>query len=314
MAACPSGRISPLWQAILFSLSNNLRMGFQHCAVIGLGLLGGSLAMDLRRHFPEMTLTGIARREATLAEAASLTCGDQPVFTHLSCDLASVRTADLLVLCTPVHTIMQQLAQLAPLLSPGAVVTDVGSTKRAVMNAAVTVLPPAVTFVGGHPMAGSDRAGLAHARAGLYVGATWALCIPAGAEDAASRLAELLGGIGACPLPIDADVQDELVSLTSHLPHVIAAALTNHVLGSAQGDAVLPFIAGGFRDSTRVAAANPAMWRDILLTNRDYVVTALNGLLAEIEHWRDAIRGGDAPHLEALLTMAHDRRERLNTR
>lgn len=287
-------------------------MTFRHGAIIGLGLLGGSLALDLRRRYPEMALTGIARRQDTLETAAGLRDDGQAVFTGLSTELAAARAADLVVLCTPVQTILQQLVTLASLLAPGTLVTDVGSTKRAVMNAATTALPPDIHFVGGHPMAGSDRKGLSHARTDLYRGATWALCIPPGAEAAAARLTDVIQAIGGVPMTIDADQHDALVALTSHLPHALAGALANVVLGSAYGEAVLPFIAGGFRDSTRIAAASPAMWRDIFLTNRDLVLPALDSLQAEITQWREAIHAGDAPHLEALLTTARDRRERLN--
>lgn len=287
-------------------------MTYHHCAIIGLGLLGGSLAYDLRRLTPTMRLTGIARRQATLDEAEALRVEEQPLFDALTTDRAAVQDADLVVLCTPVQTIMAQLADLAPYFAPGATITDVGSTKRTVMNAAATVLPPTVTFIGGHPMAGSDRAGLSHAREDLYRGATWALCIPAGAEDAAAGLVALIETLGARPVRLDPDIHDALVALTSHLPHVTAAALTNVALGSAHGDAVRPFIAGGFRDTTRVAAGQPAMWRDICLTNRDQILCALDALLGELTTWRDAIRAGDAPHLEALLTMAAHRRETVN--
>ena len=275
-------------------------------------MLGGSLALDLREQFPDLRITGIARRPATLAEAAALTVAGSPVFSYLSTELAAVGDADLVVLCTPVQTTMNQLAELAPLLAPGAVVTDVGSTKRMIMNAAATALPPAVRFVGGHPLAGSDRAGLSHARRGLYQGAVWALCIPPGAEEAARRLVTVLDKVGARALEIEPDRHDALVALTSHLPHVTACALTNRVLGSEYGEEVLAFIAGGFRDATRIAAANPAMWRDICLTNRDNLVAALDTFAAEIARWRAAIAAGDAPHLEALLTTAQERRERLN--
>ncbi len=287
-------------------------MPFQHCTIIGLGLLGGSLALDLRRLYPEMAITGIARRPETLQEAAALRIDGQAVFSGLSTTLQAVREADLVVLCTPVQTILQQLVELPSLLAPGAVVTDVGSTKRAVMNAA-TALPEGIFFVGGHPMAGSDRKGLSAAQMNLYRGATWALCVPPAADDAAARLCELILAVGSVPLRIDADAHDALVALTSHLPHVLAGALTNVVLGSERGDAVLPFIAGGFRDGTRVAAASPVMWRDICLTNRDHILAALDALQLEVSQWREAILAGDAPHLEALLTTAHDRRQRLNT-
>jgi prephenate dehydrogenase len=233
------------------------------------------------------------------------------VFTRVSGDIQAVAAADLVVLCTPIHTIIHQLAQMAPLLAAGTLVTDVGSTKRAIMNAAATVLPPDVFFIGGHPMAGSDRAGLRHARADLYRDATWALCIPDGARAVAGPLRALVESLGARPLVLDTDTHDQLVALTSHLPHVLAAALANRVLGGDL-DAVWPFLAGGFRDTTRIAAANPALWRDILLTNRDNLTASLDVLLTDLAQWRDAIRAGDAPHLEALLTLAHQRREELN--
>lgn len=287
-------------------------MAFRHCNIIGLGLLGGSLALDLRQQYPEMTITGTARRSATLEAAAPLAIDGRPVFTHLTSELAPTRDADLVVLCTPVQTIIEQLGQLAPVLALGALVTDVGSTKRAIMNAAATVLPPGVAFIGSHPMAGSDRAGLSHARAGLYRGATWALCIPSGAEEAAVRLSVLVDAIGARPLAIDPETHDDIVAMTSHLPHVAACAIANLVLGSVYDELVLPFIAGGFRDTTRIAAADPTMWRDIMLTNRDRVIAALDTLLTALSHWRTAIATGDGPLLDALLATAHDRRERLN--
>jgi prephenate dehydrogenase len=118
--------------------------------------------------------------------------------------------------------------------------------------------------------------------------------------------------LGAHPVPIDADIHDDLVARTSHLPHILAGALTNLVLGDTQSEMSEPFIAGGFRDCTRIAASNPAIWRDILLTNRDRVLTAVEAMRVEFDHWEEAIRDNDAPHLEALLTAAQQRRERLN--
>lgn len=286
-------------------------MPFRHCGIIGLGLLGGSLALDLRRIYPELALTGVARREATLAEARALQVDGRAVFSGLATELAAVRDADLVILCTPVQTMLKQLAELAAIVTPGTVITDVGSTKRLVMNAAQTVLPADVHFIGGHPMAGSEQKGLAYARHGLYANATWALCVPVGGEEVAERLTALVTALGARPLRIDADEHDGLVALTSHLPHVVAGALASQVLGSAADDAVRPFIAGGFRDTTRIAAADPVMWRDIFLTNRDKLIPVLNAYLAEVEQWRDAISAGDAPHVEALLTVAGERRKKL---
>lgn len=286
-------------------------MPFHHTAIIGLGLLGGSLALDLRKRFPAMTITGIARREETLQEASALRMDGAPVFTHLSRELSVVRGADLVVFCTPVQTIVAQVLEMAPFLEPGAVVTDVGSTKRVIMNAA-TALPAGVHFVGGHPMAGSDRKGLAHARLNLYRGATWAVCVPPGSEAAAERFVALIETLGAIPLPIEAGFHDELVALSSHLPHVVAAALSNVVLGNPHASALQPFIAGGFKDTTRIAASSSAMWRDICLANRDYILAALDSLLRELNAWREALSARDAAHLEALFTAARERREELN--
>lgn len=274
-------------------------------------MLGGSLALDLRKRFPAMTITGIARRADTLQEASALRMDGMPIFTHLSCDPAAVQGADLVVLCTPVQTIVTQVLELAPYLSPGTLVTDVGSTKRVIMNAA-TALPAGVHFIGGHPMAGSDRKGLSHARLNLYKGATWAICVPPGEECAAERLIELVEHLGAVPLPIDAGFHDELVALSSHLPHVVAAALANVVLGHPRADALQSFIAAGFKDTTRIAASSPAMWRDICLANRDYILAALDDLLRELGAWRAALSARDAAHLEALFTTARERRESLN--
>lgn len=287
-------------------------MNFQHCAIIGLGLLGGSLAYDLRRVYPKIVISGIARRDVTLQFAANMKLEGMPLFDHLSSELSAISSADLVIICTPVQTIMKQLASVAALLSPGAIVSDVGSTKRAIMNTASTLFTGTSSFIGGHPMAGSDQVGLENSRPFLYQQASWALCVPAGKEEQAAKLAELAGNIGARPLIIDAAEHDELVALTSHLPHVLAASLTNQVLGNALGDSVLPFIAGGFRDTTRIAAGHPEMWRDILLTNRDRITSALNRHLEDIITWRDAIRAGDSPHVEALLSQARERRKKLN--
>ncbi len=283
-------------------------MAFRQCGIVGLGLLGGSLAFDLRAAFPELEIVGVARRKDTLLAAAELRVGDALVFTELSRELSALGNADLIFICTPVQTIIQQLALLAHVAAPGTVITDVGSTKRMIMNAAVAALPANIRFIGGHPMAGREQGGLGAAVPNLYRHATWALCVPAGAEVAAEQLAEVITAIGAQPRQIDACTHDEIVALTSHLPHVTAAALVNVVLGGNLGEETRQFIAGGFRDTTRVATGVPEMWRDIILTNRDQILPAIDALINELGNWRDAVRNGDAPYLEALLATAAQRR------
>ncbi len=291
---------------------NKFDIKFKKVAIVGLGLLGGSLAVDLRMLSPDIQIVGIARRQETLEEAKLLAVDGVAVFNILSRQIKDCADSELIILCTPVQTIIDQLAELAVIISPGSIITDVGSTKRAIMNSASTVIPDGVFFVGGHPMAGSDKAGLLHAHTGLYKGATWALCENEKSGKAAEKLSSLIAELGASPIIIDPESHDDIVSLTSHLPHLVASALVNAVFNSNYEEMALPFMAGGFRDTTRIAAGNPALWRDILMTNRDRVLASLASLITELSTWRDALQSGDEPYLEALLSSASDRRTMVN--
>ncbi len=286
---------------------------FKKVAIVGLGLLGGSIAIDLRSLSPCIEIIGIARRNETIIEADQLFVDEKKIFNQLSSDIAATSCCDLVILCTPVQTIIDQLAQLSLILNPETIVTDVGSTKRAIMNSAVTAMPDDIYFVGGHPMAGSDKAGLSHARAGLYKGATWALCEnEKSGGDSAEKLYSLITLLGASPIIIDAESHDDIVSLTSHLPHLVASSLVNAVFSSNYDEMALPFMAGGFRDTTRIAAGNPALWRDILMTNRDRVLSSLSLLINELSAWREALQSGDEPYLQALLSSASEKRMMIN--
>lgn len=293
-------------------IDKSFEIKFNKVAIVGLGLLGGSLAIDLRLLSPDIEIVGIARRQETLVEAELLNIDGIKIFNKLSNNIVDCSGCDLVVLCTPVQTIIDQLAQLSSFIEPETIITDVGSTKRAIMNSASAIIPQGVYFVGGHPMAGSDKAGLSHAHAGLYKCATWALCENEKSGESVEKLFGLIASLGASPIIIDADSHDDVVSLTSHLPHLVASALVNTVFSSNYEELALPFMAGGFRDTTRVAAGSSALWRDILMTNRDRVLTSLTKLISELSIWREALQSGDEPYLEALLSTASERRLMVN--
>lgn len=278
---------------------------FERVCIAGLGLLGGSLGMALRERRLAGRVVGVARREATVDAAMSLGAVDEATR-----DLrAGAAGADLLVVAVPVLATVDLIAEAAGVLAPGAIVTDVGSTKGHLERAVPPLLPPGVVFVGGHPMAGSERTGIEVARADLFEGATYVITRPPETPpEAAARVAALARDVGAVPLEMEADRHDEAVARISHLPHVAAAALAT---AAARGDRkfLARLAAGGFRDTTRIAASSPEMWRDICLTNRDPLLAALADLETDLAAFRRAVEEGDPAALEALF--AAGRRARL---
>jgi prephenate dehydrogenase len=278
-------------------------------AIIGLGLIGGSLALALKARGLADSVVGVARREETLREAEARGVVDQA-----GRDIAAaIAEADLVVLATPVRTAIAQLAQIAPGLAAGCLVTDVASTKAELVAAAAKALPDSVHFIGGHPMAGSERSGLGAARADLFVGATWVLT-PAERPDAVAweRAQGLVQALGAQALVLPAAEHDYLVAAISHLPHLLAVALMQFAQDQAGSDPrLLSLAAGGFRDATRMAAACPNMWQDIYLTNRQALLQRLGQLRGELERLELALRSGDGEQLHALFRRVQEARHRL---
>ncbi len=247
-------------------------------------------------------IIGVARSERTLLEAVHLGVADRTTADPLE----AVRTADLVFIATPVAIIPKILERIAPALPEGCVVTDAGSTKRAVV-AAASILPEHVAFVGGHPMAASEQAGLSAAKAHLFRGRTWFLT-PGADRDALLRLRRTLEAIGARVVMVDAETHDRIVARTSHLPHLVAAALAG-ALGEVCAES--DFIGNGLRDTTRIAAGPAEVWREILLTNADEVLNAIDSFVAEVEHYRQALVAGDETALTELLESARRCRERM---
>ena len=262
--------------------------------IVGVGLLGGSLGLALRERGISTTIIGADSDAHSLHMA--LERGAITGTTHDWRDAAP--RADLIVFCTPPAHILAHLPEACQRTRPGALVTDVGSTKAQIGQATVTP-----NFVGGHPMAGTEQSGIAHARADLFDGATWAVCpTPFSSADATEKARALASGVGARPLLLDADTHDAMAAVTSHLPHALASALIAQA-GAAR--ALFPDLprlaAGSLRDGTRVAGSSPALWRDVCLSNRAALLPALREFCGRLETLEAALELGDAEAVEAFF-------------
>ncbi len=279
-------------------------------AIVGVGLMGGSLGLDLRGRCAERV--GVGRNAATLALAQA-----QGMIDRVADFDAAVERCDLIILATPPRTILAQLQALAERFArrpaagtPPKVILDLGSTKTDIV-AAMEALPAAFDPVGGHPMCGKEVSGATAAEPGLYRGQTFILTPLARTSAGALGLAqELVRAVGARPLVLAAARQDALVAQISHLPYVAAVALVR-AAQACEDEQVWEVAASGFRDTTRLAASDLTMMLDILLTNREAVAKALAGYRAELETLMRLIDQADAAALRAALEPARARRAEL---
>jgi prephenate dehydrogenase len=279
-------------------------------AVVGIGLMGGSLAAALRganeRPRRCRRVVGIVRRAATRPLAA-------PLVDEVTLDLQAVATADAVVLAMPPRAIIRLLPQVAALIRAGALLTDLGSTKSAIVEV-MSTLRDDILVIGGHPMCGKEAGGLAAADPHLYESAPFVLCpVPGQATTAVARAAGLARVLGARPHILDAARHDRLVAAISHVPYTTAVALVAaaEALAVNDGDTLWELAAGGFRDTTRVAAGELDMWIDILLTNQPAVLDHLDRLDGVLQHLREAIAAGDIARLRGVLAAAQTRRRGL---
>lgn len=275
------------------------------CAVtvVGLGLMGGSLAAALRGQC--RAVVGVDSEPAAMRAAAA-----GGVVDHATSSLAEgVREAELVVLAAPVRTIVRLVEEVGALVGEGCVVMDLGSTKADVM-AAMERLPAHVQPLGGHPMCGKEVSGPGTADAALYRGATFILTPLARTLPAALGLGSALAqAVGARPLVLDAARQDSLAATLSHLPYLLACSLVATADATTSADpAAWQIVAGGFRDTSRVAGSDVAMWLDILSTNRAPVLHAVQAFRAELERLAAMIEGGDEATLRAALAAIRARR------
>ena len=275
---------------------------FPKIGIVGLGLIGGSLALAARERWPSGMVIAVddkAVLEKAMVRHAVDVAADDPVV---------LAEADLVVLAAPVRQNMALLGELSDHLPGSAVITDVGSTKRAMVEAAKE-LPPRLTFVGGHPLGGGARAGIEHARPDLFVGRPW-IFTPAGerASAALENLYGLVSALGAKPLAMDPEAHDRLMAYLSHLPQLTASALM-HIIGEHTGDEGLALAGRGLADTTRLASSPGRIWRDICDTNVEEISSALDELIKVLDALRRDLRSGAV--LEELFASANEWRTRL---
>ena len=273
-------------------------------SIIGVGLLGGSLGLAAKRRLTDCHITGYGHRPETLELAIKLGAIDQARPSAAE----AVAEADMVVLATPVGLFEALLREIAPVLKPGAVVTDVGSTKRSVVLLAEQILPPTAKFVGSHPMAGSEKRGVEFASADLFEGA---LCLltptPTSDEAAVEAVRHLWKSLGMRLMDLSPDEHDRAVAEISHVPHAVAAALVSLPLESS-----LAVAGKGFADATRIAAGDGGLWRDILLDNGDHVRASIDTLIGHLQTLSSLIERKEAEALKRWLDQAAERRSRLN--
>ncbi|MFZ2950483.1 MAG: prephenate dehydrogenase/arogenate dehydrogenase family protein [Desulfuromonadaceae bacterium] len=279
----------------------------ERLAIIGVGLIGGSLARALREAGAVKSVVGIGRTRQNLEEALSLGICDE-----ITLDPAEgVRGADMVFISVPVCAIPGVVAEIAPFLAPGCIVTDGGSVKTGIVSECEALIPSGRFFVGGHPIAGTEHTGAAASFATLYRGRRCILT-PTDRTDAAALelVARLWRLAGADVCFMEPGHHDRIFAEISHLPHMAAYALV-HAVGTAdvEGENVLSYTAGGFRDFTRIASSDPAMWRDIALMNRDALLQSIDGFSASMAELRRRIEAGDGAGLSSFFTTAKQFRD-----
>jgi cyclohexadieny/prephenate dehydrogenase len=274
---------------------------YDRVALIGLGLIASSMSHAMRRHGLVREIVGTARSGETRRVALEIGLCDRVTDTAAE----AVEGADLVVLAVPVGAMGEIAAEIAPHLKPGATITDVGSVKRAVIDAVGPHLPEGVHFIPGHPLAGTEHSGPLSGFAELFEN-RWCLLVPLpGADQAAvERLALLWQSMGSNVDLMDADHHDLVLAVTSHTPHLIAYTMVGVAddLRRVTDSEVIKYSAAGFRDFTRIAASDPTMWRDVFLTNKDATLDILGRFTEELFALQRAIRVGDGQLLFDYFT------------
>ena len=267
-------------------------------AIVGVGLIGGSLALALKEAGVAGHILGFDLDAQNLVQALQL-----GVIDHACNGAEELGTADLIFLATPVLAMPAALSAIAPHLKPGAILTDGGSVKGAVITALEPLLPSTLRYVPGHPISGTERSGAQAAFASLYRGKRCILTPTAHTDPQALALVTALWqAVGCEVILMDAEKHDRILAAISHLPHMVAYALVNAVGAyDRYEENILLYSAGGFRDFTRIASSDPTMWRDIALTNREAILEMVERFEADLTKLKEAIRTADAPALHSYF-------------
>jgi cyclohexadieny/prephenate dehydrogenase len=276
---------------------------FERVALIGLGLIGSSLSHAMRRHNLAGTIVGHAQSQKTRDTALRLGLVSNAFATAEEAG----RGADLVILCTPIGVCGRLARELQPALKPGAILSDVGSVKGAVVRDVAPFVPDGVHFIPGHPIAGTEHSGPESGFAELFDG-RWCVLTPPPGTDAAAvdKLATFWRACGSHVEVMDADHHDLVLAITSHVPHLIAYNIVNTArhLERVTDSEVIKFSAGGFRDFTRIAASDPVMWRDVFLNNKEAVLEMLGRFSEDLTALQRAIRFGEGDTLYKLFVEA----------
>jgi prephenate dehydrogenase len=263
---------------------------FARIAIIGLGLIGGSIALAVRERWSSVLITAVDR-PAVLAHASSSGAIDRAAKT-----VAEIGPVDLIILAAPVRQNVELLPQVMSSRPDGAVVTDVGGTKRDIVSAAAGLPSGATAFVGGHPIGGAERGGFGFARPDLFRGKPWIFTPsrggePSGSPGALNKLFEFVRGVGARPATMDAEAHDRVMAYVSHLPQLTASVLME-VVGRAAASDGLRFAGRGLADSTRLASSPASVWREICAANADDIGPALDALIVRLTELRSDLQSG----------------------
>jgi len=278
-------------------------------AIIGLGLIGGSLGLGLKKSsIPDLKIIGIPRREETIAQAISLGAIDEGTTDHIK----GVVDADLVFICTPINLILPVLSEIAPNLKKGVVVTDVGSSKYEIVAAAEKAMPKGGYFVGGHPMAGKETSKLEAAEADLFLGKTWILTKTSRtSQRAVDKVKDAIAGLGCPVLEMEPKTHDLVVAGISHMPLAVAASLVNAVAGAEQNELMARTAASGFRDTTRIASGDPILGVDMFTTNKKAVLKLIGAFKRSLANLEKLIKEGNGEKLREELEKAKTFRDKI---
>jgi prephenate dehydrogenase len=278
-------------------------------AIIGLGLIGGSIGLGLKKssNASDFRIIGIPRREETIKEALSLGAIDEGMTDHVK----GAADADIIFICTPINLIIPIIKEIVPSLKKGAIITDVGSSKQIIISEAEKLMPKGVYFVGGHPMAGKETFKLEAAEAELFKGKKWILTQTSKtSKKAVEAIKELIVLLGGEILEMDPKTHDLTVAGISHMPLAVAASLINAVADAQEAkDEMKLCAASGFRDTTRIASGDPILGVDMFTTNKKAVLKMLSAFKKSLSNLEKLIKEGDSGKIEKELEKAKNFRD-----
>lgn len=279
----------------------------RNIAILGIGLLGGSLGLAIKNRWPGAKVVGLVRRQESKTECLAVQAVDEVTLDPLE----AVEEADWVFFCTPVHQMAGLARKVFHKLRPDCLVTDVGSVKKTVVSELTPLTAgTGASFVGSHPMAGGEASGVENARPDLFEGA---YCVvtpsPDASLEATDRVDRFWREVGCSTLRLTPGEHDRLVANSSHLPHLVASLLAHYILDPEELEAQAKLCATGFLDTTRIASGSPTMWKEIVMANRARLSESLEGLYGELVKIRNAVADGDGDAVLAFLEQAKSRRD-----